>query len=434
MLFKAEAIPPLKLFSIPLNLLQKGISTITIIDNEGRPLAEQLFFAHYNNQLTASIKTEKAVYGKQDSVKVKLKLNDSAGKPISGILSVAVVQGNRLTSSFQSIDSYFYLNQLLGNLPQDPSGSGFHNKDYLEHILLTKGWRRYTWQDVISSTVKDTIQLYAGMPIKGSVTSNNKPLKAPVSIVALGGSNLGLITTQKDGSFILDESQLLTESDKKILFKISGNNNYKIHINDPYVTLNQKLAQQLEVNNTDAISNNLNSADQELKGLQKNIILQAVEIKANRGSSSIRGFKGEPGTNSCGDYVDEYDYLNYEYSENRYKPIVGKLYKKRTDLRGGRVWFKVDPVYYFSCINEDNSRNLIISGIYNGKEYYGKMTDGSGLQYQSTLYWQSGLVTTDTGEAEFVFKTGDIADTFKIVVQGITNNGVVAGINTFTIK
>ncbi|MGV3508591.1 MAG: MG2 domain-containing protein, partial [Sphingobacteriaceae bacterium] len=130
----------------------KGITTVTVLDSENRPLAERLFFAHYDHKVYAKISFDKTFYKRKDSVRVNIKLSDNLGKPIKGVISLAAVQDNRIEKSkFQDIESYVYLTHNLGTLPQDPEGKGINNKEYLEDMLCIRGWRRYTWQDLISS-------------------------------------------------------------------------------------------------------------------------------------------------------------------------------------------------------------------------------------------------------------------------------------------
>ena len=78
---------------IPLTALPKGLATITITDSLGRPLAERIFFAHYNNTEKLSIELGKTVYEQREKVNLKLKLKDFAEQ---SFVSIAVIQNNRL--------------------------------------------------------------------------------------------------------------------------------------------------------------------------------------------------------------------------------------------------------------------------------------------------------------------------------------------------
>lgn len=417
---------------LPLQTLPRGLATITLMDEGGRPLAERLLFCHYRDSTLARLQTDKSVYNKNDSVKIKLALKDKSGQPLRGVFSAAVVQGSRLTRNFRDIETSMYLSQSLGQLPQDPSVMSFKNKDYLEDILLIKGWRKYTWQDLIAVKATDTLQNSALLWIKGNVKLHQKPLSSPVQILALGGAEITLISTGNDGSFVLGSNQLITTSGNKIKLMVNNSkNNYEIRVDDPYQRINTRLSSDWNNEYSVGVTNNSNTIDQDMKGLQNMINLQAVEIKASKNSTAINGFKGEPGTNACGDYVDEFDYLNYEKSEHRFKPIKGKLYKKRTNLEG--AYFKVEPVYYTGCTTEEKHQGIAISGIYSGKEFY-DAGNNSENPYGSTLYWRSGIITNAAGEAEFTLRTDELADTFRIIVQGVTSDNLIYGTGGFKVK
>lgn len=432
--FKTPGLPTLSTIQLPLDGLPKGLSTITILDETGRPLAERLFFAHYDKSISTAVHTEKAIYGKNDAVKVKIKMVDHLEKPIQGIFSAAVVQDNRIRVNFADIETSVYLNRNLGTLPADPLGKGFKNKDYLENILLIKGWRRYTWQDLLDTKAEDTLQHHQTLQIGGNVKLRNKPLKSPVKVLAMNSEGVAIIESENNGSFSLHADQLITRDGDKVKLMVNGTHErkYQIDINDPYNQMNSRLAEQLERSYTNGVIDNSSTSVQELKGLQHSINLQTVNIKAGKRNSSVNGYHGEPGVNACGDYVDEFNYLNWEHSEKRFKPVQGKTYLKRTNLEGS--YFKVEAVTYHGCTTENKVEGFVMNGIDGGKEYYDSEEEKINNPHRSTIYWQSGLVTDAAGEAELKFTTGDLTDNFRIIVQGITTDNLISGQGIVTVK
>ncbi|UKT63041.1 hypothetical protein [Pedobacter mucosus] len=433
-IFGTPSLPNLGKMRLPLEGLAKGLSTITILDEEGRPLAERLFFAHYDKSISTLVYTEKATYGRNDTVKVKIKMADHLEKPIQGMFSVAVVQESRIRVNFSDIETAVYLNHNLGKLPPDPLGKGFRNKDYLENMLLIKGWRRYTWQDLMSTKAEDTIQLHQTLELKGHVKMRNKALKEPVKVLATSTDGIVIIESNNDGSLNLHADQLLARNGSRISLMVNGTNEqrYQVYVDDPFIPMNNRLAQQLESSYTNTVTDHSSTSVQELKGLQHSIGLQTVNIKASKRNGSINGYYGEPGPNACGDYVDEFNYLNWPYSEKRYKPEIGKLYLKRTNLEGS--FFKVEGVYYTGCTTEHKVAGFVMNGIASGKEYYDTEEEKSNNPLRSTIHWQSGLSTDAAGEAELKFAAGALTDNFRIVVQGITTDNLISGYGTVTFK
>ncbi|MFC3559175.1 hypothetical protein [Pedobacter jamesrossensis] len=418
---------------IPLFQLPKGICTITVFDS-GKPIAERLFFARYNDRLDVKVEVNKLSYTKKDSVNVKIRLTDKYGKPATGLFSAAVIQQNRLNSSFADIENYVYLQHDLGNLPKDPSGKDFLNPEYLEYMLLIKGWRKYTWQDIIDNKT-DTLKNYLTPQITGVVKyGNGKSVKEPIQLIALGAKNTGLITTDNNGAFTLQNEHLFAYEGKMITLMVSGKNNinYKIDVEDPFLTIGNNLSENSKnYIPTKSITNSSTSSDMMLKGLENNYNLQEVTIKAKNTDGSMFAFKGEPGTNDCGDFVDEAGHFNYEKATKRFKPKPNTLYVIRTDLNDS--WFTVKPYYYIGC-PEHEKTVLKIGGIYGERIFYGVSNQTEEIQYLSTLFWKPGIITDKNGNAELNFKTSDIADNFKIIIQGITENNVFSGIRSFIVK
>lgn len=414
--------------------LPKGIITATVLDEDGRPVAERLFFAHYKPRIMTKILSDKTVYTKKDSVQLQLELTDPAGKPQIGIVSVAVVQDNRIESDkFQDIETYAYLNNDLGNLPQDPQGRGFNDKDYLEDILLVKGWRRYTWQSLINSAANDTVRQTHSPVIKGKVNYYGKPLKKPITINVVRDSLFTLISTEANGSFILSPDQLLTMDGRKVLLSVNKRNQagYKIEIDDPYIEVNQKLAGHVEVSNPGFARISESSEDQVLEGLQRSIALRPITINGNKGNDLLYGAKRGP--NACGDYVCLANILNCSYHfgdrANR-PPVEGEKYKFR--IGAGN---KITMITYSGC--RINDQLLKVDGIYSEREFYGVEStpdNSSEDQFLSTLFWKPGIIMNHKSESKFTFFTGDITGRFRIIVQGLGVNDLIFGEKMFTIK
>ena len=414
---------------VALPALPKGIATITILDDTGRPLAERLFFAHYDQKITAAIQTDKATYNRKEKVSVKMKLTDQTGKPVQGIMSVAVVQDNRIESSKQQdIESYVYLTHDLGSLARDPAGRGLDNKDYLEDMMLVNGWRRFTWQDLIQTQAASGLEIQSPQ-ISGRVKYNNKRLKKPVEFSVIRDSLYDVFTTASDGSFIINENQLLTTEGRKVRASVNEKNKigYTIETDSLFVEINSRLAAQVQIQNTQISPTVQNSSDQQLKGMERMIALREVVVDGNKNDNLLYGMKGA-GPNACGDYVCINNNLNcFFHDSNRSRaPIKGERF------RNGMV--------YSGCVLDELNKTLTLfklNPVFTSREFYGVNTDPAGMiepQFLSTLFWQPGLVCNENGEAEFSFTTGDITGKFRIVVQGAGDTDMIFGEGSFMVK
>lgn len=430
--FNVNVLPAGKNLSIAIGpLIPKGIATVTILDEAGRPLAERLFFAHYDAGIRANIQPDKQVYNRKEKVSVKLKLTDQTGQPVQGIVSIAAVQDNRIESGKeQDIGSYLYLND-VGELPQNPHGSKINNKEYLENMFLIKGWRRYTWKNLMNSSAADTLFQTQIRSIKGSVRYANKPLKKPTSIISLRDSLVTLITTETDGSFELNRDNSTIMQGRHVFLSVNEKikEGYTIAVENPFIQINQQLAESYEIRNHGILQRVQSTVDQELKGMERVIALQTVIIDGNRGDNSLYGTRAQGiYENACGDYVCENGYLNcraHPKNARSRAPMKGKLYH---------------GILYKGCVAEekkDKNEIFKVSGTYISREFYGVNTDPSGVpepQFLSTLFWKPGVVPNNNGQTEFSFFTGDITGKFRIVVQGIGKKDVIYGASNFIVK
>ncbi len=326
-----------------------------------------------------------------------------------------------------------YLKDDLGHLPIFITGRGYNDKQYLENILMVKGWRRYTWQDLIGTSVSDTIQQNHSLEISGYVTHSNKPINKNVPVALITDSALKILNTDNHGLLNLNYEDLIVGPGKKSWMMISEKNkeDYKIEINDPYQKENQNLANQITFENRGYTLSIQNSQQQVLSDFEKRTTLKEVIITSNN-SNYMHGAKG---INACGDYVCVANILNCQNHLNGFKPIKGVRYLKQVIKDG--VVERMEQVIYAGCTMEGNaSPALIIHVINTSKEFYGadyNQPGSSQTQYVSTLFWGPAIIVQN-GEATCSFYTSDISGKFNIVAQGLTSSDVLYGWNGFIVK
>ncbi|MGY3211623.1 hypothetical protein [Mucilaginibacter sp. HD30] len=419
-LFDTEVYPEGKKLGLVLPALPKGVCTVTILDEEGRPIAERLFFAHYDQKITATISTNKPIYSKRDSVAVTIGLKDHRNTPVQGLFSIAAIQENRIErAKRQDIESYLYLTHDLGNLPPDPLGKGFENRPYLEDMFLVRGWRRYSWQSMMQSNATDTLSVGPTPLVKGSLTYDGKPLKKPRDIAIFRNTLIDKFSTEKDGTFILKQDQLEVEEGKNVRLWIdmSDAKGYDLKVINPFVEINRRISEDVVLITTGTAKAAESSIDQQLKGSEKSILLKEANIRANKKDESMYGH-----ANACGDYICQFNILNC----NNHKPWNSNV---RPPVKGEMTSAGI----YQGCTENGQQ----VPAVFTTREFYGLNREPDGLlepQYLSTLFWQPGLITNEKGEASFSFFTGDITGKFKIIVQGVGVNTVINGVGDLTVK
>ncbi|MNJ97706.1 MG2 domain protein [compost metagenome] len=412
---------------ISLAEIPKGLNTITITDSLDRPLAERLFFAHYNNKDLIYANTDKNTYHQREQVSLTLNSKDL---PETAIVSIAVVQENRLTlRDSNDIKSYTYIRNQLENMPSNGKTSIYKDRDYLEQILSVKGWRRYTWQQTQDIKPSDTLKKIDSLQITGIVKKNKKPLTAAVNLATFGDSNIRVIETSMEGKFDFSTPDLITEYGKKMHLFVNATNkaSYNIEINDAFEKASKDLS-KTEASLIPTVPLNLtNNSDLVLKNNEKAIQLKEVTIKKTVDRPRFHYAKGGFGANSCGDYVCMYDILNCTNHANdpgNSQPIAGVTYKGSNG-----------PYQECKTYTEEDKSFVAFSGIRYHKEFYlHDYKDPLEPAFFSTIYWNYGTILQPKKETTLTFYTSDITGMFKVIMQGITKNDVIYTEQKFEVK
>lgn len=412
---------------ILLNDIPKGVMQITLTDSIGRPLAERLFFAHYDKRPGLQISTDKTSYKSREKVTVSLKLN-STGPLDEGLVSVACVQENRLQiNNKNDIESYFYLKAPFGELPvkENYLGTEEADKRFLEDILLIKGWRRYKWLDMLNVKPQDTVAKQSDLVLKGLVTKNGNHIKMPVKVINFKDP-LNTISTDSIGNLLFSDKALISQRNKKSFFYINNDKYglYQVELIDPYSTMTKKILNEIELPDRNLPQQPVSQL-LEMTGLNRAIKLNEVKIKGYNNNKLM--FQAATGANACGDYICRNGYfncINHRNEPDNTPPIVGKSYYINGILTP-----------YWGCDVEAGRKGSALEGIYMAQEFYPSdlSQPNSPPEYMSTIYWKYLAKVTSMDLANFSFYTNDITGRFKIVVQGRTAKDMIYGEKTFEV-
>jgi hypothetical protein len=425
------------LLKIPLQDVPKGITSLTIADSLGRPLAERLFFAHFDKKAIVNIKIDSLIYKPRQKVSAKIKITTAGNQPLPSLVSVACVQNNRFDlAKTMTIENYVYLTNELSSfvVKKDMMSDAPENKIFLETLLLVKGWRRYTWQNVQQHKSADTAVMNS-LSFTGKVLYIKK-IKKPLQLnlkkfISPKLAELEYLYTDSAGIFELSADKITSEPGRK--FEVSVNNErkeeYIITVTDPYTTISKTLAASLAFPDHTIRSFAQSSQAFVLKNGEVAKTLKTVVITSNKDETMFSTRVSGP--NICGDYVCPYGILNCTNHLNEgFEPVVGRTYSERMGMGNNNMIKRL----YQGCIALTEPKNkeykFTMEGIYYKKEFYVAdlaKADISDPQYLSTLYWNYALATDKNGEAALSFYTGDIPGKFRIVVQGVATNNVVYG-------
>jgi len=178
---KAAISSKLTLFTIPKAGLGDGITHLTLFDSKSLPIAERLLYNRLPKPLEIKIKSAKNAYKPREKVDVSLEVTDLDGNPVQGNFSVAVTDGSQAATEVnaQNIVAYFRLEADLRGTIEQPAGyfdrSNPNADRYLDLLLMTQGWRRFRWEDVLTDQAQEPAYFVEqGITLTGKLVRKNK--------------------------------------------------------------------------------------------------------------------------------------------------------------------------------------------------------------------------------------------------------------------
>ncbi|TAE25986.1 MAG: TonB-dependent receptor [Cytophagales bacterium] len=202
---------------LPRDKFPDGIAQLTLFDEQNKPVAERLIFVDRKDRLTVKIAPEKASYKPREAVTVDVTVTDPAGQPVETTLSLAITDG-KLAPTFEpnpaSLVSHLLLSSDLVGTIEQPGGyfdeTNTNRAQNLDLLMMTQGWRRFTWNDVLSGTIpQPTYVVEDGLLLSGQVMRANKK---PAENV-----NLTFMLLKKDST----RAMLMGQADEKGRFMAS---------------------------------------------------------------------------------------------------------------------------------------------------------------------------------------------------------------------
>lgn len=206
---KATGPDPIK-GTIPTHTLPSGILTITLFDKNWKPLAERITYINNNEySFTPEMEVQRWGLNKRARNELKLTVPDS----LVANLSISVTDAGIGVDSSNNIISHLMLgSELKGNVYNPAyyfSNSSDSVKQHLDLVMLTNGWRRFKWDDLLAGKI------------------DRPRYQKDTSYISLSGKVLGVLPQQinRDASVVL----MVKQKDKEgqmILVPIESNGTF----------------------------------------------------------------------------------------------------------------------------------------------------------------------------------------------------------------
>ncbi len=470
-------------------VLGEGISHITVFNSDMLPVCERLYFRSPETKLQIDGKLEQPQFAARKKVSLSLLTHTPDEKPTSANLSVAVYKIDSLQSIEPAgISSYLWLTSDLKGTIESPqyyfNSSGDTLKQATDNLMLTHGWSRFRWEDVLKPWKNsfDFIPEYRGHIITGRVINESGgPGNGVVTYLSSPGKNVrlypskanenGMVQFELKDFFgtrkIIVQTNILVDSTSTIkLLNPFSESPFSLRV--PEFHFPEKLRNQ-------AVQRSLHMQVQNTFNEEKNIRYTLPPID----SSAFYGRADE--------HYQLDDYTRFPTMEEvlrEYVPGVvvrkknGKFRFLTLDVPGKNLFrgnplvlldgvpvFNIDKIMAFDPRNVKQLDvltrryflgHLSFQGISSFTTYHGDMTDFEpdyrslvlnyeGLQLhreffspryetdeqresrlpdsRSLLYWCPTLKTDAQGKQQCDFYTPDVDGKYKIVIQGITKEG-----------
>jgi TonB-dependent SusC/RagA subfamily outer membrane receptor len=299
--------------SIPKKELPTGIIQFTVFSAANAPICERLIFVNNStSKIDLKVATTKQSYTKREKVDLNLEAAID-NKPLEGTFSIAVTNTASVVPDEENESNIFtsllLTSDIMGYV-EKPNYYFLKNdtqtQQDLDNLMLTQGWRRILWKNVISGLPPNIrIEPEKTLKISGTITTyGGKP--SPNSKVSLFSSSGGFFATDTvsdaQGRFSFDNI-VFNDSTKFIVQARNAKNkksvDIKMDVVAGQVVTKNKNTGDIEVNVNEALSSYLKQSDnffEELtrRGLlERSITLKEVNIveKKNpaKNSSNLNG-------------------------------------------------------------------------------------------------------------------------------------------------
>lgn len=480
-------------FTVPTEELENGISHVTLFDSELNPLAERLYFRQPTQLLKVQASSNKSIYSKRESASLNLTTQSPNHQLVPANLSLSLYKIDDIQGyDSLSIISYLLLTSDLKGRIENPayylSSAGDEKIKAIDNLMLTHGWTRFTWTDVLKSKWPLTPfnPDHEGMTIRARVTDNqeNPIANASVLLSTVSKGNQLYAGTSNAKGVLTFYTRNLYGQNEITLQQIGKTTNSNITPIDPFAeSYSSHAFQPYTVSRIQETSIRTYSIHNQVqKGFHGNS-LPTIQF------DTVPAYGLPDKSYLLSDYV-KFPLIKDVLAEYVFEVIVRKRESKFQLFTLNKVtqqFFESEPLILLDGVPIFDSDRIVtlqasqikkldvinrkifygafvFSGIVSLTSHTGKISgsqmnpeavvfDYVGLQrpqefyvpleeqsmedrlpdFRNVLLWSPNIKTDVTGKCSITFSTSDLPGQYIGVINGITKNGL-PGSTTFTIE
>ncbi len=134
-----------------------GISQLTVFNENKQPVCERLYFKRPTRLLQIKLLNSGTDFQTRKKVTLNILTNEASGNPVNADMSVAVYLLDSLQPEQEmNILNYLWLSSDIKGTVESPqyyfNNSGAEVDKATDNLMLTQGWRRFKWEDVLKNT------------------------------------------------------------------------------------------------------------------------------------------------------------------------------------------------------------------------------------------------------------------------------------------
>lgn len=189
--------------------LGKGVSHITLFNSNKQPVCERLVFNRPEKRNDMQVSIDKNSYNTREKIDMTLAVPPGNGSIDSAGYSISVFQFDELQAMNQdNIVNYYWLTSDLRGTVEMPEfyfSEGEGVEQAADDLMLTQGWRRFNWQDLLNRDMTSFIKFkpeYRGHVVTAKVTDSltGKPAIDIDCFLSLPSTPYGFYATRTDSN------------------------------------------------------------------------------------------------------------------------------------------------------------------------------------------------------------------------------------------
>jgi len=424
-----------------------GVSQITLFDSHSIPRAERLVFVNKDKHLNISVETDKEKYLPREKVKMTLFVKDERGLPMPANLSMAVVNDQLLSFADDksgNMLSQFLLQQDIKDKVEEPAFY-FDEKEVksgkaLDYLLMTSGWRRFTWEKLIENEVPVTNYKEEKAIISGKILDANTGKIIPNAVVKING---GLeFPGDWEGKFFVKNVDLTTA--QTITFKAPGYGDQAQYIQN----YNQDMTVYLySTNYYNSYYRTKSFPASRSKSAKKGMAMpnDMEDMVANEGAGMavpMANMQGPVDFNNANELANAKGKValnkdaGKKAEEKKDKDIAGELNFKSLSQEAEKIaasevmdrrdnkFGQGGPVSQ-NFINDANLVKYYRARQFASPIYKNDVNVETRTDFRNTIYWNPNVEVGYSGKRTIEFYTSDDVTSFRTTIEGIGTDGTL---------